>query len=212
MRVSGIDVDTFVVCAPFYLAQLTQAELERHVHAAAERAAQPIMLYNIPQTTHFTIAPDTVARLASAKAIRGVKDSSGDFVAFQRLVALGAGDGDFAVYQGQEQLAAVSLLMGAHGLVSGMGNLVPALLVDLHAACARGDVMGARALQRTLTRLSEAVSRDFWLRGVKTALELLGIGSARPLEPWSARPRRGRPRRDRRGAGRRRRSADPGRS
>lgn len=70
----------------------------------------------------------------------GIKDSAGDFAAFQELLALRQGRLDFRVLQGHEQLMAASLLLGADGLVPGLANVAEGLFVALRRAAAAGEV------------------------------------------------------------------------
>jgi 4-hydroxy-tetrahydrodipicolinate synthase len=180
-----LPVDAYVVCAPFYLGGLSQAELERHFLAVADTVPRPVVVYNIPQTTQARLEPATIARLGEHERILAVKDSSEDMSRFQETVRT-AGAAGVPVYQGQERLAAVSLLAGAHGLVSGMGNLVPAVLAALHDACRRADLARARELQQWLSALSTAVSSEFWLCGIKACLEILGLAEEHTLGPRAA--------------------------
>lgn len=182
----GLDVGAYVVCAPFYLVDLSQTEVTHHFVEVAHHASGPIVAYNIPQITQVTIEPATIAALAEQRYIVAVKDSSLDFIRFQQLLTLTEGMAHFATYHGQERLAAAALLAGAHGIVSGMSNLVPQVLVALHTACRNGALPRARELQRWLSDLSEAISSDHWLRGVKAALELQGIGQLHTLAPRSS--------------------------
>ena len=62
----------------------------------------PVVLYNIPQNTHLPLAPSVVGRLADHPNIVGIKDSAGDWFAFERFLALRS-DG-FSVLQGREHL------------------------------------------------------------------------------------------------------------
>jgi dihydrodipicolinate synthase/N-acetylneuraminate lyase len=183
---AGLGIDAYVVSAPFYMSNLSQNDLEDHFVAVAERSGEQIVIYNIPQNTHVTIEPETAARLAAHELIIGAKDSSADFVRHQRLISLTAESPGFVVYTGQERLAAASLLLGAHGLVTGMANVVPEVVQALHAACAERDIDRARNLQRWLADLSDAISEDFWLRGIKAALGHLGICDRYTVGPWSA--------------------------
>lgn len=181
---AGLDVDAYVVCAPYYMGSLSQLELERHFARLAEWTLRPLLVYNIPQTTGVTIEPETIARLAAYEEIIGAKDSAADFARCQSLLHLTAERPDFTVYTGQERLAAASLLAGAHGVVSGLANLVPEVFLELHAACRDERLDRAGSLQRWLTQLSDAISDDWWLRGIKHALDMQGVAQPRVLWPW----------------------------
>ena len=81
--------------------------------AVADRAPAPVVLYNIPQNTHLPLAPSVVERLAEHANVVGIKDSAGDWFAFERFLALRSDS--FSVFQGRERLAAIALWSGADG-------------------------------------------------------------------------------------------------
>ena len=130
--------DALVVGSPYYLG-VDAAAQQRHVEAILGAVSLPVLLYNIPQATHNPLAPATVARLAQDPRILGIKDSAGDFEAFQGFLAIKKRRAAFRVLQGNEHFASASLLLGGDGLVPGMANFAPALFVALHRAAAKGD-------------------------------------------------------------------------
>jgi 4-hydroxy-tetrahydrodipicolinate synthase len=179
--------DAVVVGSPYYFAADGPAQ-RRHVEAVVEAAAVPALLYNIPQCTHALLAPDTVAALARDRRVLGIKDSAGDFGAFQGFLQVKRARADFRVLQGNEPLAAASLLQGGDGLVPGLANVAPALLVELRRAAARGDAAACARLQAAVTDLGALHHQGHWLPALKAACALLGIGTgmpAAPLEPAS---------------------------
>jgi 4-hydroxy-tetrahydrodipicolinate synthase len=143
----------------------------------------PVLLYNIPQATHNPLAPGTVARLAQESRILGIKDSAGDFEAFQGFVAIKKGRADFRVLQGNEHFASASLLQGADGLVPGMANFAPALFVSLIRAAAEGDAAACARLQEEITDLCSLHTHGHWLPALKAACALVGLGNGMPSLP-----------------------------
>ena len=80
------------------------------------------------------------------------------------------------------------------GAVPGIANLDPALTVRLYEAAAGGAVEEARALQRRLAGLFRVVTFGPPIACFKTALELMGVCSARacrPLQPLGQQARDG---------------------
>jgi 4-hydroxy-tetrahydrodipicolinate synthase len=140
-------------------------------------------LYNIPQATHNPLAPGTVARLAQESQILGIKDSAGNFEAFQGFLAVKKRRADFRVLQGNEHFASASLLQGADGLVPGMANFAPALFVSLVRAAAKGDVGACAKLQEEITDLCSLHTHGHWLPALKAACALLGLGDGVPSPP-----------------------------
>jgi len=168
-------IAAFVLTVPFYG---TYADPDMQIAffaALADEAPHPLMLYNIPQAVHANLEPETVARLAAHPNIIGIKDSSGDFVRLQQLLRLRGQHDHLAVFQGAEQLAGLSLLAGADGLVPGMANLVPAWFTELLAAARGHEVDRVLQIQERIGALWPLHTAGHWLSCLKTAASLLGL-------------------------------------
>lgn len=179
-RFGRIAADYFVVCPPYYY-PVDQASLARHFLSVAEAVDRPIVLYNIPQNTGVSIAPDTVAALSEHPNIVGMKDSAGDMLLFERYLEFRTES--FTVLQGREQLAAASLWRGADGVISALSNLAPTLLSDLWTAVERDDTPRASALQRKINAAAVLFDEGYWLSALQAALAISGIGNGRPIAP-----------------------------
>ncbi len=174
--------DALVVGSPYYY-PVDSAIQQRHLDAILKAIPLPVLLYNIPQCTHHTLSPGTVAQLARDERVLGIKDSAGNFEAFQKFLAVKQARPTFRVLQGDESLAAASLLQGADGLVPGMSNFVPRLFVSLHQAAAKGDTATCVDLQRQITDLAALHSHGHWLPALKAACALVGLGNGIPSPP-----------------------------
>jgi 4-hydroxy-tetrahydrodipicolinate synthase len=138
--------DGVLVALPFYF-PLDQAAVIRHYQKVAEASSLPVCMYNFPQMTKITMAPETVAKLAAHPNIIGLKDSSGDFVAMQRILEATAGE-NFAVMSGSPALGLSAYELGARGGIFAGGSLFPRQCVAVYEAFLRGDMTAAVALQK----------------------------------------------------------------
>jgi len=178
----GEGADAVVVGSPYYFGADAAAQ-RRHLAAVVEAAGVPALLYNIPQATHHPLAPPTVAALATDARVLGIKDSAGDFAAFLGFLAIRRDRPAFRVLQGNESLAAASLLHGGDGLVPGLANVAPALFVTLREAAAKGDAAACAGLQEAIADLTTLYAQGHWLPALKAACALLGIGTGTPAAP-----------------------------
>ncbi|MDF8262754.1 dihydrodipicolinate synthase family protein [Luteipulveratus flavus] len=180
-----LGADAVVVTAPFY-AIVGPHEIRRHLTAVAAGTHLPVLAYDIPVCVGRKLSNDLLLSLAQDGLLAGVKDSSGDDVAFrQLLLALeDAGVQGFSALTGHEVVVDGMLLAGADGAVPGLGNVDPDGYVRLHRACAEGDWATARKEQERLVRLfrivdaADPATTAGATRGVgafKTALHLLGV-------------------------------------
>ncbi len=170
--------DMIVIASPYYYGAGPAVQIE-HVTTLVNAASVPVILYNIPPMTHNPISPATVQQVLGLENLVGVKDSAGNWDDFQDLLRLKTERPDFAVFQGAERLAAQSLLAGADGIVPGLGNVVPEIFQQIHAAALDGRPADAEHLQEKIERLWVLHTYDYWLVCLKYAASVLGFGSGR---------------------------------
>lgn len=170
--------DAALVVTPYYN-RPTQEGLYRHFAAVAAAVDIPVVLYNVPKRTGVDLAVDTVEQLARIPNIVGIKDASGDLDR-PRVTALAAGP-RFVQLGGDDDTAVTFNLAGGRGCISVLANLVPAACRDLQRCCRIKDWAGARAIERRLKPLRDALAREVNPGPVKHALSLLHPGF--PREP-----------------------------
>ncbi len=170
--------DLIVIASPYYYNADASVQIN-HIKTLVKAASVPVMLYNIPSTTHNPIAPSTVREVLGLDNLVGVKDSAGNWDDFLALLRLKEDRPEFAVFQGAERLAAKSLLAGADGLVPGLGNIVPEIFQQIHAAALDDRAADAEHLQEKIERLWVLHTYDYWLVCLKYAASLMEFGSGR---------------------------------
>ncbi|MFT3889450.1 MAG: dihydrodipicolinate synthase family protein [Arachnia sp.] len=181
-RAQDLGVDSVVVTAPLY-ALNDQAEIARHLRMVASAVDVPVYAYDVPVRVHTKLGLDLLITLGREGVIAGVKDSSGDDVAFRRLVMANADAGHpLELLTGHEVMVDGMLLLGADGVVPGLANVDPAGYRRLWDAAQAGDWVAARAEQDRLARLFEIAfvpqGRSGDAGGIgafKAAMALLGI-------------------------------------
>lgn len=168
---------------PFYYS-VSQATIRDHFTRIADASDVPFMLYNIPQNTHNAMELSTILSLAEHPNIVGIKDSSGAFAAFSQgmLTPLKS---DFAWIQGEDLLDAASLLFGAPGLVTGLGNVWIEPYVAMYRAARAGDGEEVKERQRQINNLARIIglAGGAVIPAIKMAAELRGRGSSRMRIP-----------------------------
>ena len=169
-----LEPDFTVAVAPFYYS-VSQESLVEHFNRIASSSPVPVIVYNIPQRTHNKIEYDTVIQLSNNKNIAGIKDSSGDFVTFSRWCYSNL-PGRFSVVQGEDYLDAPSLIIGAGGIVTGLGNVWIEPYIEMWNAMKRGDWNRVRQMQSAINKLYDiiVVAGGKVLPAIKAACYLLG--------------------------------------
>src|SRR5699024_2412087 len=115
----------------------------------------PLVACDGPVRTHMKMPLYVLDRLGQEGVLAGVKDSSGDDIAFRRLLLATKHLPDFAVFTGHEVVTDGAMLGGAAGIVPGLGNVDPAGYVRVFDAARAGDWATAVSEQDRLARLFE---------------------------------------------------------
>jgi 4-hydroxy-tetrahydrodipicolinate synthase len=183
LQAADAGADALVVGSPYYFG-VDAASQQRHVEAILSATPLPVLLYNIPQCTHTPLARETVHALAAEPRILGVKDSWGDMPYFQSLLTLKLKRPSFRVLQGHEHAAMASLLLGADGLIPGLGNVAPRVMVDLVKAARAGDVATCQRLHGEIFDLTSMYTQKLGLAGLYAACAVLGLARNVVAEPW----------------------------
>jgi 4-hydroxy-tetrahydrodipicolinate synthase len=186
-----------VVAAPPYYFQVGQADLLQYFKRLASDSPLPVFLYNAPLNTRLWLEVATAIEAAAEPNIVGLKDSGLNMGYFHAVREGVRSLPDFSLLVGPDDLLAEAVLMGAHGGMAGGSNVRPRLFVDLYEAAVAQDIKRLATLHEQVIQFDDAVYRSADdphnpLRGLKAALEILGICSAAltpPLRPISSRER-----------------------
>ena len=163
--------DAVLVVTPYYN-KPTQEGLYQHFRAINDAIGIPILIYNIPPRSVIDMSVDTMKRLYELKNIVGVKDATSDVGRISRQRhAMGA---EFIQLSGEDMTALACMAAGAHGCISVVANVAPALCAELMEYALKGDFAHALRLQDKLTPLHGAIFAEPGLCGAKYALSLIG--------------------------------------
>jgi 4-hydroxy-tetrahydrodipicolinate synthase len=161
----------------------------RYYAAISQAAALPIVAFVYPTTSAFHMGPEVVMQLCSeVPAITAIKDWSNDILVYEEnLRRLRSEHPAVSMLSSFSRSLPTSLALGADGILSGHGSLIPEIHVDLFDSFAAGDLHRARVIARTLydlTRVYYAGPISDGFTRMKAASVMLGrIGCAAVREP-----------------------------
>ncbi len=181
-----LKADAALVVTPYYN-KPTQEGLYRHYVAIQEAARFPVVAYNVPSRTSVDLLPDTVARLAKAGAIAGIKEATANMDRQVQLVEL-VGKGKIAFLSGDDFTVLPYVACGGDGVISVVGNIAPRAMKDLVVASRKPDLARALDLQVAMAELNRTMFVETNPGPVKAAVALLGRASGElrlPLAPVS---------------------------
>lgn len=175
--------DGISVLQPMFL-KPTEEELYRHFKSIAEAIPKtPMLLYNNPGRTGYTLSADLVERLArETENIVGIKDSSGDMTQTEEFIRR-TQDIDFKVFGGKDTLIYGALVHGAAGCVATMANFVPDLVCSIYELSSTGKIKEARDAQFRLNPMRLLMDKASFPVGTKDYANLLGLDAGEPYRP-----------------------------
>lgn len=172
-RAQALGAQGALVVTPYYN-KPTPDGLVAHFAAVAEAApGLPIIAYNVPGRTGLNVTPPVLARLWENPQVVAVKESSGNLAQIAEIARqLPKGK---LLLSGDDNLALASIAVGASGLVSVLGNVLPRETATLVAAARRGSLAEAQRLHQQLLPLMDALFLESNPIPLKAALKLLGL-------------------------------------
>jgi 4-hydroxy-tetrahydrodipicolinate synthase len=168
-RAHEIGVDGFLVVTPYYNKPPPRGTIE-HFRAIAEVSDKPIVVYNIPQRVVVNLEPDTIAQLAEIPSVAAVKQATEDLDQARRILA----ETNLDLYAGNDDLVYPFLELGGVGGVCVHTHLVGTRVKEMIRRFREGDEDGAKAIDKELKPIVEALAVTTNPMPVKAALNLLG--------------------------------------
>jgi len=176
----GVGADCLLILPPYFEGPDSEGVYYQY-EKISEAVKIPIMVYNIPVHSGFDITPGFFKRLTEIDNVRYIKDSTGDLLRIQELLATGA-----KVFNGGDPIAFFSLTAGCPGCVWGAPNAMPKEAVDLYNYVASGKLEEARDLWKRMFPANHFFWTHVYNAAVKAATNLSGrkVGPCRkPVQP-----------------------------
>jgi len=156
-----------------YYNKPTQEGLFQHYRAIAESTDLPIMVYNVPGRTGVNVEPATLARIAAFPNVIGVKEASGNIG--QMIDVCRLLPSDFIVLSGDDAITLPLMAIGGRGVISVASNEIPADMVEMVRAAARGDFATARSVHNRILPLMQINFVEANPVPVKAAMAMMGL-------------------------------------
>ncbi len=165
--------DGVLVVTPFYN-KPTADGLVAHFSAAAEAAGgRPVVAYNVPGRTGLNMTPAIMHRLWKIPEVAALKESSGNLAQIGEILRT-MPEGK-TLLSGDDALALPAIALGAHGLISVVGNILPKRAKAMIDAALAGRRSEAARLHAELLPYMDALFLESNPIPLKGALEIAGI-------------------------------------
>lgn len=152
----------------------TQEGIYQHFKAIAEASPLPVILYNVPGRTGVNMTADTTLRLAhEVPNIIGIKEASGNLRQIERLLKESP-DG-FRILSGDDGMTYPLMTLGAHGVISVLGNAYPRQFAEMVHLCLEGNYIEAVDIHYRFIEIIRLLFSDGNPAGVKCVMHDMGL-------------------------------------
>lgn len=128
--------EAILLMPPFYFRGIELEPMLRWFESVADKSPLPILAYNFPKASGFTITPEFVERLSQHSNVLGFKDSSGEQGNIRSFRDAAPGK---MLLLGDETLLMDALEAGWNGTISGAANSVPDWICEVFRRYAAGE-------------------------------------------------------------------------
>ncbi len=168
---TGID-GVLSVC-PMYN-KPSQEGLYQHFKAIAEASPVPVVLYNVPGRTGVNMTAETTLRLArDCENVVAIKEASGNITQMDDIIK--NKPADFDVISGDDGITFPLITLGAVGVISVIGNALPAEFSRMVRLALKGEYAPALHIHHKFTELFKLLFVDGNPAGVKAMLHAMGV-------------------------------------
>lgn len=176
--------DAVVATLPYFF-PLTREQILGYYTTLADKSPLPLILYNIPITTHVSIPLVVIDALSHHPNIAGFKDSEQNDPRLMDALSLWKDREDFSHFMGTAAKSSLALENGSDGIVPSAGNIEPGWYAKLYENATAGKDAGH--YQRITDELGMVYQRERTLGeslwALKEMLHLHGICSSHMMPP-----------------------------
>ena len=166
-------IDGILSVCPYYN-KPSQEGLYQHFKAITEASPVPVVLYNVPGRTGVNMTAETTLRLArDFQNIVAIKEASGDITQMDDIIK--NKPAHFDVISGDDGITFPLITLGAVGVISVIGNALPAEFSRMVRLALNGDYESARTIHHKFAELFKLLFVDGNPAGVKAMLHAMGL-------------------------------------
>ena len=177
-KAKSLGADACMVMAPPFV-RPSAADVENLVKYYAT-AHQPLIIFNTPSRSAFSMSADLIERLNRIEEVVGIKDSSGDMALAQEIRV--RCPHPYGLLTGGDTLYFITRALGGDGGILASAAAIPEVFVALDEALEVGDYEKARQCHYAIKLLDDVLYTASHPVPLKTAMKLRGLpaGICRP--------------------------------
>ncbi len=156
---------------PFYY-NFSLEEIKQYYFDIVNEVQLPMLVYNFPAFSGVEISGKTAGELLSDDRILGVKHTSNDFFALERMKS---NFPDKLVLNGFDEMFLAGISMGADGGVGSTYNFMAEKFIKMRNLFLKGSMEEAQEIQRTVNTIIAALAKVGVMPAEKEILNMMGI-------------------------------------
>ncbi|WP_040977819.1 dihydrodipicolinate synthase family protein [Oceanobacillus jeddahense] len=141
---SNLGYDALSSIPPIYYG-LPESSIYKYWMSIIKSTNLPFIIYNIPQTTGYSLSMELFSELVINRQVIGIKNSSLPSIDIERFKA--AGGSDFIVFNGPDEQYISGRLMGADSGIGGTYGVMPELYVKAEQYISEENMEKAKKIQ-----------------------------------------------------------------
>ncbi len=174
-------VDAVAATLPSYY-PLTDSQMQSYFEQLADAIPLPLIIYNIPATTHMSIPLTVIDELSMHHNIVAVKDSERSEERLMKSLELWKDRRDFGHFLGWAAKSAIALIGGSDGLIPSTGNYAPEIYSGMWSAFKDNNFKEVYSMQQQSDRYGNIYQADKTLGESLWALKVLMHGKGLCLD------------------------------
>jgi 4-hydroxy-tetrahydrodipicolinate synthase len=171
-----------LVTTPFFF-HPTNEETVQYFSDLMDAVDIPVILYNVPKFTGYSVDPSVVAKVAEeCSQLVAMKDSSGNPANMAEVIRLCGNR--ISCLSGSADMILPTLMLGGKGAIVAVGNVIPKICVNTYNTYRNGDKESAGQGQFKASYVNKVLVRENpQIAAIKTALNQLGYKAGLPRRP-----------------------------
>ncbi|MBD3231023.1 MAG: hypothetical protein GF329_22780 [Candidatus Lokiarchaeota archaeon] len=148
-------VDAFLIIPPFYYKLVDLRGLYNYFSKALDSVNRPVILGNVPEYTGIHINKDLIEKLLKYESFLGIMNSGGNLTNTQHLIETFP----IKVFVRNDALLFQSFKIGAHGVISGLSNIInPVEVRQIIKDMEANDFDSAQRKKQQLTKILSIIN------------------------------------------------------
>ena len=153
-------------------------EIRSYYQTLASSSDAPLLIYFVPSSCPAVTTLEQILELCAIPNVIGLKFTDSNLGRMERIKQRG-----YTIFNGNDDMLASGLLMGADGGIGTFYNLLPELFLDVYAGAVTNDWPRAMAAQHRINELIDLVLRFPAHAAVKRMLTWSGVDCGVPAAP-----------------------------